>query len=121
MLCPLLVSGSLSVHTSPSHMIKHGKFIFGTHMHLFPLYMHNKYLVILTYSFWLIWFINQRALRNHVLSVMHHCYWHCCHPVSSVHTSPGTGLDIETSYLVHIHAHQIFRDSDIAFKWQPFW
>ena len=56
-------------------------------------------------AFWLIWFINQRALYNHALSIMHcHC-WH--HPALasaslSVHTSPGTWLDIETSYLVHI-------------------
>ena len=52
-------------------------------------------------NYWLIWFINQRALYNHELSVMRH-------PASlasasaSVHTPLGTGLDIETSYLVHI-------------------
>ena len=51
--------------------------------------------------FWHIWFINQRALYNHALSVVigiiigvhrwhHH---HLCKP------PPGTGLDRETSYL----------------------
>ena len=55
-------------------------------------------------SFWLIWFINQRALYSHALSVMRRhpasvsCWhWHLCTP------PPGTGLDIETSYLVHIY------------------
>ena len=38
----------LSVHTSPSHRIRHRNFIFGTHMHLCPPHMHIKYLVILT-------------------------------------------------------------------------
>ena len=55
------------------------------------------------YTFWLIWFINQRALYNHALSIIiigvvlhqhHHC--HLCTP------PPGPWLDIETSYLVHI-------------------
>ena len=39
---------------------------------------------------------------------------------SSVHTSPATWLDIETSYLVyictyvpHIYAYQVFSDSDV--------
>ena len=57
-------------------------------------------------DFWLIWFINQRALYNHALSVMrhrhhwcwrhHHRCWHLCTPLLA------TGLDIQTSYLVHI-------------------
>ena len=56
-------------------------------------------------SFWLIWFINQRALYNHALSmviigiILHQCWCqhHClCTP------PPGTWLDIETSYLVYI-------------------
>ena len=44
----------------------------------------------------------------------------CASALASVHTSsPGTGLDIETSYLVHIrtyvpiYAHEIFSDSDL--------
>ena len=57
------------------------------------------------FSFWLIWFINQRALCNHELSIMHHHHWcqHCWHWHRHLCTPPsGTGLDIETSYLVHI-------------------
>ena len=35
--------------------------------------------------------------------VVHHPHWHCpTLALSSVHTSPGTWLDIETSYLVYI-------------------
>ena len=50
------------------------------------------------YYFWLIWCINQRALYNHELSVVRRwCWCRClCTP------PPGTGLDIETSYLVQI-------------------
>ena len=67
--------------------------------------------------FWLIWFINQRALYNHALSVaiVLHRHRHLCTP------PPGTWLDIETSYLVHIctcvpiYAQQIFNDSDLQF------
>ena len=69
--------------------------------------------------FWLIWFINQRALYNHALSIIvigvilhqHWCWHHCLYT-----PPPGTWLDIETSYLVHmspIYAHQIFNDSDL--------
>ena len=47
--------------------------------------------------FWLIWFINQRALYNHTLSIMHR-RWHC-HLCT---TPPGTGLDIEALYFVYI-------------------
>ena len=82
-------------------------------------------------SFWLTWFINQRALYNHALS--HHHHWH--HPMlasvsvsSSGHTSPGTWLDIETSYLVHICTYvphictpNIIWFWLVVFKWQPFW
>ena len=52
------------------------------------------------FQFWLIWFINQRALYNHALSVVVIgvsivvVIVICAHP-------PGTWLDIETSYLVH--------------------
>ena len=97
MLCPssplasVLASALVSsVHTSPNHRIRYRSFIFDTHVHLWYSYMHIKYLVILTC--WLIWFINQRALYNHALSVVCHCHWH--RPASvlasllSVHTSP---------------------------------
>ena len=59
------------------------------------------------YAFWLIWFITQSALYNHALSVVivgigigivilcQHWH-HLCTP------TPGTGLYIEISYLVHI-------------------
>ena len=48
-----LLASLVSVHISPSHRIKHRNFMFGTHMHLFPLHMHIKYiyLMILTKSF----------------------------------------------------------------------
>ena len=82
-------------------------------------------------AFWLIWFINQRALYNHALSVIiigvvlcwhwHH-HWHLCTPL------PGTWLDIETSYLVHICTYVLhICTSNIwwfwlaVFKWQLFW
>ena len=45
------VLASSSVHTSPWHMVRHRNFILGTHMHICPLYMHIKYLMILTCSF----------------------------------------------------------------------
>ena len=55
--------------------------------------------------FWLIWFINQRALYNYALSivvigvVLCQCWHqHCC-PCTP---SPDTWLDIETLYLVYI-------------------
>ena len=47
--------------------------------------------------------------------ILHH--WHQCHRLCI--PPPGTGLDIETSYLVYIctyvpiYAHQIFSDSDL--------
>ena len=44
---PTLASAS-SVHTSPWHMVRHRNFVFGLHVHICPLYMHNKYLMILT-------------------------------------------------------------------------
>ena len=59
------------------------------------------------YPFWLIWFINQRALYSHALSMViigiimcwhWHRHRHLCTP------PPGTWLDIETSYLIHICA-----------------
>ena len=57
-------------------------------------------------SFWLILFINQRALYNHELSVIHH------RPVSH---PPDTGLDIETSYLVHMCVQICVPDMDIKY------
>ena len=59
-------------------------------------------LVLVTYEniyqvskgyFWLIWFINQRTLYYHALSIVHHCHHHWHHPAlvsasASVHTSP---------------------------------
>ena len=51
----------------------------------------------------LIWFINQRALYNHELSVMRHRRWHWCWQHWCLCTPPpGTGLDKETSYLVYM-------------------
>ena len=54
------------------------------------------------FVFWLIWFFNQRAFFNHALSIVGlgigiilHCRCLCTPP-------PGTGLDIETSYLVYM-------------------
>ena len=82
--------------------------------------MHVKYLVILTYGFWLIWFINQRVLYSHALSIMHR------HPVLvsasvlalvSVHTSPWHRVRhrnfIFGTHMPPIYAHQIFSDSDL--------
>ena len=75
-------------------------------------------------GFWLIWFINQRALYNHALSIVVGIGIIvigivivgvvCAHPTA-------TGLDIETLYLVYIctyiptYAHQICSDSDLEF------
>ena len=47
--------------------------------------------------FWLIWFINQRALCNHAFFVVVGVIGIICAP-----HPPGTGLDIEISYLVYI-------------------
>ena len=56
-------------------------------------------------NFWLIWFINQRALYNHALSVvrprwrcrrLHRRWHHLCTPFLA------TGSNIETSYLIYI-------------------
>ena len=57
------------------------------------------------WSFWLIWFINQRALYNHALSVIVigvilHRHQHQHHLLCT--PPPGTWLDIEASYLVPI-------------------
>ena len=38
---PALASVSLSVHTSPWHMVRHRNFILGTHMHMSPIYAHQ--------------------------------------------------------------------------------
>ena len=40
----------VSLHTSPRHKIKHRNFTFGADVHLYPLYMTIKYVIILTYS-----------------------------------------------------------------------
>ena len=48
---PALALASLSVHTSPWHMVRHRNFILGTHVQICPPYMHIKYLMILTCSF----------------------------------------------------------------------
>ena len=58
----------LSVHTSPCHRVRHRNFIFGTHMHICPPYMHIKYLVILTYSFkWqLFWYFPLICYPAHI-------------------------------------------------------
>ena len=71
-------------------------------------------------SFWLIWFISQRAFF-HALTIMCHHHWLCTPP-------PGTGLDIETSYLVyictcvpHICPLNIKWFWLTVLKWQQFW
>ena len=58
---------------------------------------------IMVEIFWLICFINQRALYNHALSVVrrrcwcrHWHHWCLCTPLTA------TGLNIETSYSVHL-------------------
>ena len=59
----------------------------------------------LLWSFWLIWFINQRALCNHALSIVIVgivLCWHQHHHCRLCTPPPGTWLDIETSDLVHI-------------------
>ena len=63
----------------------------------------------------LIWFMNQRALYNHALSITHRRHWR--RPVSaSVLTSPWHLVRhrnfIPGTYM-HIYAHQIFNDSDL--------
>ena len=47
-LASVLALALASVNTSPWHRVRHRNFIFGTHMHICPPYMHIKYLVILT-------------------------------------------------------------------------
>ena len=51
-------------------------------------------------GFWLIWFINQRALYNHALSVVRR-HWHhrLCTPPS------GTWLDIKQLHIWYTYAH----------------
>ena len=51
MLCRWCHWHASSVHTSPSHKVRHRNFIFGTHIHICPPYMHIKYLVILACIF----------------------------------------------------------------------
>ena len=80
------------------------------------------------WGFWLIWFINQRALYNHALSIIHHRHWHQCWHHHLCTFPPGTGLDKETSYLVyictyvpHICTSNIKWFQLVVFKWQSFW
>ena len=70
--------------------------------------MDQKY-IVLHFTFWLIWFISQRALYNHASCVVvlrrrwHQC-WHLTPPLA-------TGLNIEALYLVYLCIyvpHQIF-------------
>ena len=49
-------------------------------------------------DFWLIWFINQRALYSHALSIVVGVIGII---IIIFAPPPGTGLDIKTSYLVH--------------------
>ena len=123
MICPSYIVvvgsvGTVGVCTAPpprSYRITDKNFIFGMNVHICRQYMYVKYLVILTCSFWLIWFINQRALYNHALSVVHWCHqWCLCTPPLA------TGFTTETSYLLHIctyvppiHAHQILSDFNL--------
>ena len=44
----LALSLSSSVHTSLGHMVRHRNFIFGINLHMWPPFMHTKYLLILT-------------------------------------------------------------------------
>ena len=77
-------------------------------------------LVILAFGFWLIWFINQRALYNHALSVIvgvsigvvisvicAHCPWHRVR-----HRNFISGIHIY-AHMSPIYTHQIFKDSDL--------
>ena len=68
--------------------------------YIIPLLVQAKRL---SWAFWLIWFINQRALYSHAFPILHRrrwCHWHhwfhLCTPL------PATGLNIGTSYLVFI-------------------
>ena len=77
-------------------------------------------------NFWLIWFINHRALYNNAscIIVMCRCWHRTC-----AHLPFGTGLDIETSYLVYICTHLCPSYVHIkylviltcSFKWQTCW
>ena len=54
-------------------------------------YIHGiDYVVLHLCTFWLVRFINQRALYNHALSVvMQHRRWRClCTPPPDMHTYP---------------------------------
>ena len=88
-------------------------------------YMPNELWSIWTYIlFWLVWFINQRALYNHALSIIGH---HPASVLSSVHSSTwhrvihryfifGTHMHICPPYM-HIKYLVILTQ---VFKWQPF-
>ena len=85
--CPLLalVLALLSVHTSPCHRVRHRNFIFDIHMHMCPPYMHIRYLVILTCSFYMgshfdifLWFAtgSHRDFISHVLTYLFFTFIH---------------------------------------------
>ena len=64
-------------------------------------------------AFWLIWFINQRALPNHALSVVHCCHHWCNHHIGGsrgacqAHTPPmGPNSFIFTYIFAKKHPHQ---------------
>ena len=45
------ISVGVAVSSPPGHMDRHRNFVFGVNMYTCPLYIHIKYLVILTFSF----------------------------------------------------------------------
>ena len=64
--------------------------------------------------FWLIWFINQRALYSHALSIVHRCPALAL-VLAPVQTSPWHRIRhtnfIFGTHMPPIYAHQIFSDS----------
>ena len=66
-----------------------------TQMHTYTTHIYGEG------SFWLIWFINQRALCNHTLSiVLHHGQCQCQHRHCLCTVLLATWLGTETSYLL---------------------
>ena len=91
-------SVSVSVHTSPWHMVRHRNFIFGVHIHMSPMYAHqifNDSDLLAHLVFY------QMSLCNHDLSIVHTC-WCCRHHWHLYTALLATGFKIETSYLVGI-------------------
>ena len=111
-LCTPLLATELDIETSCD-----------MNMPICPWYMDIKYLVILTCSFQMaaiLVLIGSFGLSTKEPCTIMYCplslsnhHHHPCTP------PPGTGLDIEISYLVYIctysptFAHQIFSDSDL--------